>query len=72
MKTKTKIKKKRKMKTKMKTKAKIKKNKMKTKMKMRTKMTWPRDAIDGQVTLTWTRSVITLSFANFTRGLVVP
>ena len=45
---------------------------MKTKKKLRTKMTWPRDAIDGQVTLTWTRSAITFSFANLSRGLAVP
>ena len=34
--------------------------------------TWPRGAIDGQLSLTWPRSAIAFSFANFPRDLVVP
>ena len=34
--------------------------------------TWPRGAIDGQLSLTCPRSVIAFSFANFPRGLAVP
>ena len=34
--------------------------------------TWPRGAIDGQLSLTWPRSAIAFSFANFPRGLAVP
>ena len=36
------------------------------------KSTWPRGAIDGQLSLTWLRSAIAFSFAKFSRGLVVP
>ena len=62
-----------------------KKRKRKTKTKMKNKMkakiktfcvfvnsTWPRGAIDGQLSLTWPRSAIAFSFANFARGLAVP
>ena len=31
--------------------------------------TWPRGAIDGQLSLSWPRSAIAFSFANFTRGV---
>ena len=34
--------------------------------------TWPRGAIDGQLSLTWPRSATAFSFANFPRGLAVP
>ena len=34
--------------------------------------TWPRSAIDGQLSLTWPRSEIAFSFSNFARGLAVP
>ena len=33
---------------------------------------WPRSAIDGQLSLTWPRSAIAFSFANFPHGLAVP
>ena len=33
--------------------------------------TWPSSTIDGQLSLTWPRSAIAFSFANFPRGLVV-
>ena len=82
MTTKTKMKKKAstETKTKIKTKPKIK-NKMRTKTKIRIKMKsfcvfvnsmWSRGVIDGQLSLTWPRSAIVFSFANFTRGLAVP
>ena len=35
------------------------------------KSTWLRGAIDGQLSLTWARSGIAFSFANFARGLAV-
>ena len=34
--------------------------------------TWPRGAIDSQLSLDWPRSAIAFSFANFLRGLAVP
>ena len=34
--------------------------------------TWPRGAIDGQLSFTWPTSAIAFSFANFPRGLAVP
>ena len=34
--------------------------------------TWPRGAIDGQLSLTSPRSAIAFLFANFPRGLVMP
>ena len=43
--------------------------KTKTKNKMKTK-TWPRGAIDGQLSLYWPRSVI--AFLLTPRGLEVP
>ena len=33
--------------------------------------TWPRGAIDSQLSLNWPRSVVAFSFANFARGLPV-
>ena len=33
--------------------------------------TWTRGAIDGQLSLTWLRSALAFSFANFPRGLAV-
>ena len=36
------------------------------------KSTWPRGAIDRQLSLTWPRSAIAFSFVNFPRGLAVP
>ena len=36
------------------------------------KSTWPRGAIDGQLSLTWPRSAIAFSFANSPRRLAVP
>ena len=33
--------------------------------------TWPRSAMDGQLSLTWPRSATVFSLANFTRGLAV-
>ena len=72
-----------KMKTKIKTKM---KNKMKTKTKMKMKMnfrfcfhflflflesTLPRGAIDSQLSFTWPKSAIAISFANFPSSLAV-
>ena len=82
MKTITKIKPKTNKKNKRKMKRKTNtKNKMKAETKVRIKAKGfcfflkpvsSRDAIDGQLSLTWRRSVIALSCANFARGLVVP
>ena len=34
--------------------------------------TWPRGAIDGQLSLSWPKSAIAFSFANLARGLALP
>ena len=34
--------------------------------------TWPRGGINGQPSLTWPRSTIAFSFANFPHGLAMP
>ena len=34
--------------------------------------TWPRGAIDGQLSFDWPRSTIAFSFSDFPRGLAVP
>ena len=42
----------------------------KTKTKMKNK--WPREAIDGQLSVTWPRTVIAFCFVHFASGLAVP